>query len=81
MLSPCTKFLDKRRSSPTPPLLKKHDIYSQVAPCPFPGGDLEFILGTSSFSRKLIADLLGWKYTQMAPDIDGPSSIYVFGCH
>jgi len=34
---------------------------------------MDFILGTSSKSRKEVVDLLGWKYRQMSPDIDEKS--------
>ena len=46
-------------------------LKSQLKPVQFPGNDKNFILGTSSSSRKKIVDALNWTYTQMSPDIDG----------
>ena len=42
----------------------------QVLPIPFPYA-VDLVLGTSSKFRQRVVDLLGWKYTQMSPDIDG----------
>ncbi len=49
----------------------KYSLETFITPSAYPGGDLELILGTSSKNRKAIMDALGWKYTQMSPDIDG----------
>ena len=46
-------------------------LQNQLKPVQFPGNGKNFILGTSSSSRKTIIDALTWNYTQMSPDIDG----------
>lgn len=38
---------------------------------PFPYPDVPLVLGTSSKGRQNVIDRLGWKYTQISPDIDG----------
>ena len=57
---------EMRTSSQGPITLK-----SQLKAVEFPGNNKNFILGTSSSSRKTIVDALNWTYTQMSPDIDG----------
>lgn len=81
MLSPTTRTIwagTKRLN--TPPDGKNtsnhrsggvRSIFKQVSPIPFPYSDVDFILGTSSLSRRNIIDMMKWKYTQMSPDIDG----------
>ena len=46
-------------------------LKDQLKPVQFPGNGKDFILGTSSSSRKTIVDALNWNYVQMSPDIDG----------
>ncbi|RYY73930.1 hypothetical protein EON63_19760 [archaeon] len=76
LLSPTTKRLwgPKRMHSPDMNKEMKKNMVSldfYVLPMPFPYKNMGFILGTSSSNRKQIVDRLGWKYTQMSPDIDG----------
>ena len=47
------------------------NLHKEIPPLPFPPNSIDFILGTSSSSRREVIDVLRWKYTQMSPDIDG----------
>lgn len=59
------------------------NLHKEIPPLPFPPNSIDFILGTSSASRREVIDVLRWKYTQMSPDIDGkrysPSSVVTYG--
>ena len=76
MLSPCSKRLWKKNGGSNK-LIKKivgrpdFHLSTQLQPQPFPFEDIKLILGTSSSGRRTVVDRLGWKYEQMAADIDG----------
>lgn len=87
LMSPCSRKIwgSKRVRSPDLHLTNKpfhgFDIKDHVSPVEYPGGNMKFIFGTSSKSRKCVVEALGWDYVQMSPDIDGKllfSSLVVY---
>lgn len=76
LLSPCSKQLLRQKNKLpienvfSMEYINKYDLASCLTRLPFPNTEKKFILGTSSASRKLILDKLGWNYIQMSPDID-----------
>lgn len=76
IMSPCSSRLwnPQRKHSSTK---RFYNIHSELTPRPNPAGNLRLILGSSSGNRKMVIEILHWKFLQVFPGIDGKIEYYI----